>query len=139
MNSSSSFINNFDVKINGKKVYDCNDASHCVNIKNLLEYSPTYAESTATNDFFYLDTNRNAEERPAQAAYNKGFAAKKAPLGTSSIVNTKIPLNRYSFFENVDNELLPNTRVELNFEIESDGNLIWQAADDCRVIITRMH
>jgi len=47
-------------------------------------------------------------------------------------------LNRYSFFESLEDELLPNTRVEFNLEIESDGNLIWQAADDCRVIITRM-
>ena len=35
-------------------------------------------------------------------------------------------------------ELLPITRVEKNFEIESDGGLIWQAGADCRVIITRM-
>ena len=27
----------------------------------------------------------------------------------------------------LEDELLPNTRVEMNFEIESDGNLIWQA------------
>ena len=138
VNSPSSFAKNFDLKINGVKVYDCNDTNHCVNIKNLLEYNPTYAETAATNEFFYLDTNRNAEERPAQAAYNKGFGARKALLGTSRIVSTEIPLNRYSFFENLDNELLPNTRVELNFEIDSDGNLIWQAGDDCRVIITRM-
>ena len=26
----------------------------------------------------------------------------------------------------------------MNFEIESDGNLIWQAGGDCRVVITRM-
>ena len=38
----------------------------------------------------------------------------------------------------LEDELLPNTRVELNFEIESDGNLIWQAGADCRVVITRM-
>ena len=38
----------------------------------------------------------------------------------------------------LEDELLPNTRVEMNFEIESDGNLIWQAGADCRVIITRM-
>ena len=59
-------------------------------------------------------------------------------LGTSSTVNTEIPLNRYSFFEILEDELLPNTRVEMNFEIESDGNLIWQAGADCRVVITRM-
>ena len=38
----------------------------------------------------------------------------------------------------LEDELLPNTRVELNLEVESDGNLIWQAGADCRVIITRM-
>ena len=38
----------------------------------------------------------------------------------------------------LEGELLPNTRVEINFEIESDGNLIWQAGADCRVVITRM-
>ena len=26
----------------------------------------------------------------------------------------------------------------MNLVIESDGNLIWQAADDCRVIITKL-
>ena len=44
--------------------------------KNLLQYSPVYAESTATNEFFYLNTNKNAEERAAcknQLNYNKGF------------------------------------------------------------------
>ena len=30
----------------------------------------------------------------------------------------------------LEDELLPNTRVEMNFEIESDGNLIWQAGAD---------
>ena len=138
VNGSFSFIKNLDIKVNGKKVYDCNNANYCVNIKNLLEYSLTYAQSTATNEFFYLDTNRHAEERPNQATYNKGFGARKALLGASSIVNTEIPLNRYSFIESLEDELLPNTRIELNFEIDSDGHLIWQAADDCRVIITRM-
>ena len=99
VNGSHSLINNFKVNLNGRKVYDLNDANHCVNIKNLLEYGPSYAESTATNEFFYLDTNRHAEERTAQANYNKGFAARKALLGTSNTVSTEIPLNRYSFFK----------------------------------------
>ena len=38
----------------------------------------------------------------------------------------------------LEDELLPNTRIEINLEIESDGNLIWQAGGDCRVVITRM-
>ena len=46
-------------------------------------------------------------------------------------MNTEIPLNRYPFFEMLEDELLPNTRVAMKFEIESDGNLIWQAGANC--------
>ena len=38
----------------------------------------------------------------------------------------------------LEDELLPNTRVEMNFEIETDDNLTWQAGANCKVIITRM-
>jgi len=138
VNSIHSFIKNFDVKMNGKKVYDCNDANHCVNIKNLLEYSPGYAQSTATNEFFHLDTHRAAEERPAQAAYNKGFAERKLLLGASVVVTRELPLNRYSFFEALERNLLPSGRLEMNIEVESDANLIWQAADNCRVVLTKL-
>ena len=138
VNGSHSFINNFKVSLNGRKVYDLNDANHCVNIKNLLEYGPSYANTTATNEFFFLDINRHAEERPANANYNKGFAARKALLGLSATVNTEIPLNRYGFFGALHDELLPNTRLELNLELESDGNLIWQAGANCRVVVTKM-
>ena len=73
-----------------------------------------------------------------RATYNKGFAARKALLGTSSTVNTEIPLNRYSFFEALRDELLPNAKLELVLELESDNNLIWQAGANCRVIVTKM-
>ena len=138
VNSIHSFIRNFDIKLNGKKVYDCNDANHCVNIKSLLEYSPGYAQSTATNEFFHLDTHRAAEERPAQATFNKGFAERKLLLGASSVVTRELPLNRYSFFEALEMNLLPSGRMEMNIEFESDANLIWQAADNCRVVLTKL-
>ena len=138
VNSIHSLIRNFDIKLNGKKVYDCNDANHAVNIKNLLEYSPVYANSTATNEFYHLDTSRSAEERPVQVTYNKGFAARKTLLGTSSIITRELPLNRYSFSEALEGNLLPSGRLELNIEFESDANLIWQAADNCRVVLTKV-
>ena len=138
VNSIHSFIKNFDIKLNGKKVYDCNDSNHSVNIKSLLEYSPVYAQTTATNEFFHLDTSRSAEERPAQALYNKGFAERKLLLGASNIVTRELPLNRYSFFEALDRNMLPSGRMELNIEFESDANLIWQGADNCRVILTKL-
>ena len=90
VNGSHSLINNFNINLNGLKVYDCNYANHCVNIKTLLEYSPQYAQSTANNEFCYLDMNRHAQEDSTNANYNKGFAARKAPLGLSTIVNTEI-------------------------------------------------
>ena len=138
VNSIHSFIKNFEIKLNGKKVYDCNDANHSVNIKSLLEYSPVYAQSTATNEFFHLDTSRSAEERPAQALYNKGFAERKLYLGASNTVTRELPLNRYSFFEALDRNMLPSGRMELHIEFESDANLIWQGADNCRVILTKL-
>ena len=34
--------------------------------------------------------------------------------------------------------MLPSGRLELNIEIESDANLIWQAGANCRVILTKL-
>ena len=138
VNGSNSFIEKLSILAKGREVYSCNYANHVVNIKNLLEYNPSYAESVATNEFYFLDTTTSAEERPARATYNKGFAMRKLLLGASATVNCEIPLDRYSFFEALEDKLLPNTKIELNIEIEKDANLIFQAADNCRVIITRL-
>ena len=138
VNGSSSFIKKFTILANGREVYSCNEANHVANIKNLLEYNSSYVKSIGTKEFYYPDTSRSAEERAAQAVYNVGFALRKKVLGASVLVNCEIPLNRYSFFEALEDKLLPNTKIEINFEIESDANLIFQAADDCRVIVKRL-
>ena len=155
VNGSSSLKEKLSILANGRDVYSCNYANHVVNIKNLLEYNPSYVESVATNEFYYLDTTRNADRteftinntnvtgganvvKGRRAEYNKGFAVRKAILGDSATVRCDIPLNRYSFFESLEDKLLPNTKIELNIELESDGNLIWRAGgNDCRVILTR--
>ena len=138
VNGSHSLINRLKVETNGQKIYDSDNCNQAVNIKNLLDYTRQFSKDMETNQLFFLDTNRNAEERPAQAAYNKGFAQRKALLGTSSNVNVEIPLNRYLFFERLDNELLTNMKVAIIFDLESDANLIWQAGADCRVVVTGM-
>ena len=158
VNGSSSFIEKLNILANGKDVYSCNNANHVVNIKNLLEYNPSYVESIGTNEFYYLDTTRHPERKEFTtgnvrnaagdgqtaallthvANYNKGFAVRKALLGDSETVHCEIPLNRYSFFEVLENKLLPNTKIELNIQLESDGNLIWRnGGANCRVILTR--
>ena len=138
VNGSNSFIKKLTILANGKEVYSCNEANHVANIKNLLEYNSSYAKSIGTKEFYYPDTSRSAEERPAQAEYKVGFHLRKKVLGTSALVNCEIPLNRYSFFEALEDKLLPNTKIELNFEIESDANLIFQAGANCGVIVKRL-
>ena len=163
VNGSSSLIETLSILANGRDVYSCNYANHIVNIKNLLEYNPSYVESVAIYEFYYLDTSRHAERNKSTkrqvthrrnvannaddagemldgvvANYNKGFAVRKVLLGDSATVRCEIPLNRYSFFESLEDKLLPNTKIELNIELESDGNLIWRTGgNDCRVILTR--
>ena len=164
VNGSSSLIEKLTILANGRDVYSCNYANHVVNIKNLLEYNPSYVESVATNEFYYLDTSRHAEKNKftsrrvthrqnaagnadeagnmldaVVANYNKGFAARKALLGDSATVRCDIPLNRYSFFEALEDKLLPNTKIEIKIELESDNNLIWRTGgNNCRVILTRL-
>ena len=149
VNGSSSLIEKLTILANGRGVYSCNYANHVVNIKNLLEYNPSYVDSVGTNEFYYLDTSRNAnrvkystrnvqhvrnaadnaEERADLVdgdsnTFNKGFALRKVLLGDTGTVRCEIPLNRYSFFETLEDKLLPNTKIELNIELESDNNLI---------------
>ena len=122
-NGASSFVKNLSFIINGREIYQCNSANHVVNIKNLLEYNSSYAETIGTNELYYLDTtnspNRNKYlTRQVQhgrnnantgwtprifienedSTFNEGFDSRKKQLGNSSIVNCEIPLNRYSFF-----------------------------------------
>ncbi len=137
VNGSHSFIQELSVKGNGMPLYDCQSANHAVNVKNLLEYSPEYTKTTATNSFFYLDTNRHAEERLDNANYNKGFAKRKGVLGASALASIEIPLNRYAFFDSLEDQTLPNMKTEIAVTLESDANLIWQAADDCRVVVMK--
>ena len=135
----------------------------------MLEYNPSYAKSVGTNEFYFPDTSRHADEikytrrqvehrrnaadtnsekgemlDDVNVNYNKGFAARKALLGTSAEVNCEIPLNRYSFFESLEDKLLLNTKIELIIEFDNDKNLIWRqgvadaAGTSYRLIVTRL-
>lgn len=62
VNGANSFISRLSVLANGKELYQCNYAKHSVNIKNLLEYNKSYADSVATNEFYFLDTSKTANK-----------------------------------------------------------------------------
>lgn len=59
VNGVHSFIKKISFSINGREVYDCNYANQVINIKNLLEYNTQYADSIASNEFYFLDTSIN--------------------------------------------------------------------------------
>ena len=136
VNSAFALIKKLNVKMNGVDVYDCSDANQATNIKNLLEYSQGYSKCQGTNELFYNDKNRHAKDRSAQANYNKGFASRKALFNGGSSFNAEIPLNRYGFFEGLYDQLLPNSRIEIKIDLESDANVVWQRSDNCRVVLT---
>ena len=166
VNGSNYLTKRLILKANGTRFYECDHANQCINIKNLLEYDPSYAKSIGTNEYYFLDTSRHTDvnkyttDRVAHTGqagnqakqmvdgdnpnYNKGFAARKVLLGASAEVNCEIPLNRYSFFEELQDKLLPNMRIDLDIEIDSDKNLIWRGgADDAagtsyRLVIKRL-
>ena len=50
VNGSNSLIKKLSITANGRDVYSCNYANHCVILKNLLGYNPSYAESIGTNE-----------------------------------------------------------------------------------------
>ena len=74
----------------------------------------------------------------------KVLLQKKVLFGASAELNCEIPLNRYSFFEELQDKLLPNMKIDLDIEFEDDNNFIWRggaadAAGTCyRLIITRL-
>ena len=144
-------IKKIQVRAEGREVYDCDYANHCVNIKNVLEYNPSYAKSAGTNMYYFPDTSRHANgskyvrqqvAHTGQAGnqqrqmvetdnvnYNKGFAARKVLLRASAEVD----------------KLLPNVRIELQIEMENDKNLFWRgdgqadaAGTTYRLIVTRL-
>ena len=63
VDGSNTYIKKIKFSAEGREVYDCDYANHCVNIKNLLEYNPSYAKSVGTNEYFFLDTSRHANGR----------------------------------------------------------------------------
>lgn len=126
-----SIVKSITIRVNGIQVYDNTEANQTVDIKNFLEFDRSYM-NTASNYFYYLDSRRTAN-----VGTNTGFLARKTILGASVNVNSEIPLTRYSFFEVLEDQILPNTKVEIQVEIESDANLVWENDADCRVIITK--
>ena len=68
-----------------------------------------------------------------------GFAARRALTSALKNVNVIIPLNRYSFFEELKDKMLIPMQLQLSINIQNDDELIYKlaAVDDGRVVINR--
>ena len=143
INGSHSLIRHMVIESAGKAVYDTYNIHKIVNIKNLLEYGDDYSRSVAKNSFWYLDTenstantNSGFEQRRllTQAKQNNGGGGPRS-------VNEIIPLNRFSFFEELEDKMLPPMQLTLTLDLNHDDELIHKAAgvDDGRVVIKKFY
>ena len=104
INDSHSLIKHMVVRSAGKIIYDTDNLHLVTFVKNLLEYSDDYARSVAKNSLWYLDTTGTHV-----VADNLGFVTRRLLTRgrgadgavEGQLVDTTIPLNRYSFFRRI--------------------------------------
>jgi len=143
INGSHSIIKHMVIKSAGKIVYDSDNIHRISNVKNLLEYSDDFSRSIAKNSFWYLDTDDST------ANTNSGFEARRILTqanqnnggGGAKSINEIIPLNRYSFFEELEDKMLPPMQLTFELDLNDDDELIHKAAaaDNGRVVVTRFY
>ena len=112
INGAHSLIKHMVIKSAGKIIYDT-DNLHLVTFAKKLN---------ATSD----DTNA-------------GLEARRLLTANINLVDVTIPLNRYSFFEELEGRMLPP--MQLNFEIDltTDVEVLYGAADTFRLVIDQFY
>ena len=142
INSSHSLIKHLMIKSSAKIVYDTDNLQTVTFVKNLLEYSDDYSRSVGKNSLWYLDTDGTT------ANTNIGFEARKTLTKAArddalnvggQNVNTIIPLNRWGFFEELNDRMLTPMQLEFNIELNDDDEIVHKAhaVNPARVVINR--
>ena len=145
INGAHSLINHLTIKSAGKIVYDTNNLHKVTFVKNLLEYSDDFSRSVAKDSFWYLDV----AAADMTAAGNTGFEARRnlskrvgeggGVEAVAKDINVIIPLNRYSFFEELYDKMLEPMQLEFGIKLQNDAELIYKAAAAAagRVVVNR--
>ena len=133
INGSHSLIKHMVIKSAGKIVYDTDNLHLVTFAKNLLEYSDDFGRSTAKNSLWYLDTDRTSDDT------NTGLESRRLLTENRAHVNTSIPLNRYSFFEELEGRLLPPMDLQFEIELTPDAEVLYGAVDTLRLVIDRFY
>ena len=141
INGAHSLIEHMMIKSAGKIIYDTNNLHKVTFAKNLLEYSDDFSRSIAKSSLWYLDTTI------AAANANEGFVARRLlthavnadGTGGAKNVNTIIPLNRFSFFEELFDKLLVPMQLQFDITLQNDKELIFMAngVDKGRVVVNK--
>ena len=141
LNGSASLIKKLELKSAGKPLYNIDNGHKAVFVKNLLDFFDDYLRSTAKSQFWYLDTTVSTVT--GNNATNAGIKARElltrrtaAAGNPAAVVETIIPLNRYSFFEDLEDKILPQMQLDFQITLNDDRELIWQNdATDRRVVV----
>ncbi|PFX26611.1 Complement C1q tumor necrosis factor-related protein 7 [Stylophora pistillata] len=157
INGGFSLIEDIKISFDGTRVLGLPAANHVVNVKNLTEMTDEHAKKVGPRQFFYKDTatgavshkyatldlDGNAQniEPTDNAYYNEGFAKRQILLATGDPAenNIHLPLNRFGFFDSMEEQLAPNGRVTIQVRLEDDDNVFLRsnAAAEGRYIITK--
>ena len=124
INGSHSLMNHITIRSAGKIVYDTDNLHKITFVKNLLEYSDDYSRSVAKNSFWYLDT----KDSLTAAGANTGFNDRRLLTLNNNDVNVLIPINRYSFFEELEGRMLVPMQLQLEIQLQDDNELIYKGA-----------
>ena len=135
INGSFSLIKSLKLSSAGKKLYEADNIHKGIFIKNLLDFSDDFSRSVAKNQFWYLDSD--ATTATDNNVTNVGMRARALLSHEGEIVNTIIPLNRYSFFEGLSDRLLPPLKLEFEIELQNDQEMIFQNDGTARRIVVR--
>ena len=121
------------IKSAGKIIYDADNLHLVTFAKNLLEYSDDYARTVAKNSLWYLYTDATSDNT------NTGLEARRLLTANRQLVNISIPLNRYSFFEELEGRMLPPMQLDFEIELTPDAEVFFGAADTFRLVIDRFY
>ena len=141
INGSHSFIKQMKITSAAKIIYDSDNLHKVTFVKNLLEYSDDFSRTVGKRSFWYLDTDATTADT------NTGFEARRLQTqavrnngtGGAKNISTIIPLNRFSFFEELEDKMLPNMQLQFDVTLQDDNELIHMAngTDAGRVVVDR--
>lgn len=107
----------------GKKLNEASDVHKVIFIKNLAEYSDYYSRTVLKDEFWYLDND--ATTVTSNAVTNLRIRARALLSHDGTRFKTVIPLNRHSFFEELEDKFLPPIQLEFEIELQNNSKLIF--------------